>query len=358
MLRRALLYVAFVVCPLARAQIIADSVADYSGIQGNHNWYYGFSTYTNGTLGAFQQMTLFTGDVWHRAEGGGVSYWTSIWKDGQHPNAKVSTGGRLGEENWVIRRWVAPPGFLGYVHLSGRVGKQVTTGGDGSVFHIFVNSATAINLFLASNDLEQHTFAADWCVGAGDRIDFVVDPNINDQYDATNVTATISGPISSQPASASACPGQWATFTTAFYAASPSLVWEYEYTPGTWRAFNGNRQPLSCGGTIRSDVPLRAPTARVLVTGCSGTPAVNIRCRLLTCTSLATDTVTLSFCGADLNCDGLVDDADFQIFVNAYDALVCPGLPANCPADLNGDGGVDDGDFVRFIGAYNELVCP
>lgn len=65
-------------------------------------------------------------------------------------------------------------------------------------------------------------------------------------------------------------------------------------------------------------------------------------------------------CPADLNNDSLVDDADFVIFVNAYNILDCldPAMPARCPADLNGDSTVDDDDFVIFLAAYNDLLCP
>lgn len=65
-------------------------------------------------------------------------------------------------------------------------------------------------------------------------------------------------------------------------------------------------------------------------------------------------------CPADLNQDGFVDDADFSIFVVAYNILDCadPSMPGGCPADLNGDDLVDDADFVQFVAAYNELVCP
>ena len=35
-----------------------------------------------------------------------------------------------------------------------------------------------------------------------------------------------------------------------------------------------------------------------------------------------------------------------------------PAMPAGCPADLNGDGVVDDADFVIFLPAYDALVCP
>ncbi len=65
-------------------------------------------------------------------------------------------------------------------------------------------------------------------------------------------------------------------------------------------------------------------------------------------------------CPCDLNGDGIVEDADFSIFVVAYNILDCadPSMPANCPADFNHDGAVEDSDFVIFVQAYNELVCP
>lgn len=64
-------------------------------------------------------------------------------------------------------------------------------------------------------------------------------------------------------------------------------------------------------------------------------------------------------CPGDLNNDGFVDDADFVIFVSAYNILDCadPSMPPLCPADMNGDGFVDDADFVLFVAAYNNLVC-
>lgn len=68
------------------------------------------------------------------------------------------------------------------------------------------------------------------------------------------------------------------------------------------------------------------------------------------------------YCPGDINNDGLVDDADFSIFVVAYNNLLCQllesGYPAGCPADLNGDGLVDDLDFSIFVGGYDALVCP
>lgn len=72
-------------------------------------------------------------------------------------------------------------------------------------------------------------------------------------------------------------------------------------------------------------------------------------------------------CDADFNGEGLVDDLDFQVFVVAYDQLVCEEDPgggtqrrdtgAPCPCDLNGDRLVDDLDFQVFVVAYDEVLC-
>ena len=60
-------------------------------------------------------------------------------------------------------------------------------------------------------------------------------------------------------------------------------------------------------------------------------------------------------CPADLNDDGFVDDVDFVLFAQAYDAFACSG---DCPADFNADSFVDDVDFVLFAQAYDTFACP
>ena len=67
-----------------------------------------------------------------------------------------------------------------------------------------------------------------------------------------------------------------------------------------------------------------------------------------------------SACPGDFNSDAAVDNADFVIFVNAYNEFVCPtpGIPYSCPCDLNFDGVVDQSDFVIFVNAYNDFLCP
>ena len=71
-------------------------------------------------------------------------------------------------------------------------------------------------------------------------------------------------------------------------------------------------------------------------------------------------TVAIETCIGDLNSDGFVDDADFQIFAAAYNILDCAdaAMAPGCPADLNRDGFVDDSDFSAFAVAYDALLCP
>lgn len=71
-------------------------------------------------------------------------------------------------------------------------------------------------------------------------------------------------------------------------------------------------------------------------------------------------TVVTPACPGDLNLDGFVDDADFQVFVVAYDILECADstMPAACPSDLDADGLVNDSDFGVFVIGYDTLLCP
>lgn len=62
-------------------------------------------------------------------------------------------------------------------------------------------------------------------------------------------------------------------------------------------------------------------------------------------------------CAGDLNGDGIVDDADFAVFVACYDDYFTP--PDRPACRLNDVAAVtDDADFVVFLAAYDRGVCP
>jgi len=341
--------------PVARAQLLADSIADFSGTQGSKNWQYG---YYSGSLtpASFQQMTAFYANAWHRAEGGGNAYWTQLWDNGGHPNGPITE--RTHETNFAVRRWTVPANYSGKVRLYGNVWKQNTGGGDGVICRIFINSQEVYTEPLAFNTTF-FSYATFQCIHPFDTIDFAIDPGANDYFDSTRFDVQIWSAFVKQPVSASSCSNAMTEFS-AFSTHNDPIRWQFEYTPGNWKNLAVNFQPLACGGRIRCDAPTNS-TVNIITTGCAGTSGIPIRCASTgNCGTLFSDVATLKICAADLNCDGFVDDADFQVFVTAYDAFVCsgPGLPANCPSDLNGDGRVDDSDFLRFITSYNTVICP
>ncbi len=156
-------------------------------------------------------------------------------------------------------------------------------------------------------------------------------------------------PVSPQPESVSVCLGGQATMTAGSLApGNHTFQWRRAGNPLS----NG---PTGTGSTISG---VNSPT--LTIDGISAFDVGQYDCLVGDlCGSVASNAATLSICGADLNCDTVVDDADFSIFVIAYNLLDCadPTMPANCPADLNGDGLVDDADFSLFVVAYNRLLC-
>lgn len=85
------------------------------------------------------------------------------------------------------------------------------------------------------------------------------------------------------------------------------------------------------------------------------------RCRVWNdCDSSLSSPISIPVCVGDLAQDGVVDDADFVEFAQAYNTLECnsTNMPEYCPADLVPDGLVDDSDFISFSRAYDQLLCP
>ncbi|MBS0188162.1 MAG: immunoglobulin domain-containing protein [Planctomycetes bacterium] len=153
--------------------------------------------------------------------------------------------------------------------------------------------------------------------------------------------------ITLQPASVTAAPN--AVFTVAAAPTSLSFGWKKDGQPLT----NGPTP----GGSIISGSTTKTLTIQNAGPADVGAYTVTVS---NACGDATSDPAQLSICAGDLNHDALVDDADFQLFVSAYNILDCadPAMPASCPADLNRDGFVDDADFQLFVPAYDALLCP
>ena len=172
-------------CP---ASIIADSVSEFSNVQGQDNWYYGYYT-TPGVSSSFTQMTLFdsVGDValgpgWEEAAT--QPPWTLLWATGGHPN-----GPPYGADHWAVRRWISE--VNGTIVITGTLADQ-QLGGDGNRGLILVNGVSLFDQFIAGSDLVGINYSITVPVNIGDAIDFAIARGGDDILtDVTRFTATI-----------------------------------------------------------------------------------------------------------------------------------------------------------------------
>lgn len=150
-------------------------------------------------------------------------------------------------------------------------------------------------------------------------------------------------PITAPMENKGVCPGGNATFTAAVNGTPPfSYQWRFNGQPiDTLLNPTANKPTLEINNAGGEDVG----TYDCMVTG--------------PCGSQPSPAATLAVCPPDLDCDSLINDSDFEVFVFAYNVLDCadPSMPAGCNSDFNADGLVDDADFVIFLAAYNQLVC-
>jgi hypothetical protein len=166
--------------------------------------------------------------------------------------------------------------------------------------------------------------------------------------------------ISGQPQNRSTCLGGGGSFTVGGASNNPPLAYTWQWKEAT----GGSFQSVVSGANGRFSAS-NIGSATISITGITKGPALQFRAIVSdACSGLGngpiSDVATLSACGADVaNCDGLVDDLDFQVFVVSYDILDCadPAMPAQCSSDLNNDGFVDDQDFQLFVVAYDTLIC-
>ncbi|MBX3379547.1 MAG: hypothetical protein KF805_05605 [Phycisphaeraceae bacterium] len=144
-------------------------------------------------------------------------------------------------------------------------------------------------------------------------------------------------------------------------SASPVAHFDIVASPngGAYRWMK-NSVPLNDGATGSGSVISGSFSPNLAISGVTPSDSGTYRCSITnTCGTVASDAAYLIFCAGDLNADGLVEDADFVLFLAQYNILDCAdsSMRPGCSADLNKDGVVDDADFQLFVPAYNELIC-
>jgi len=171
--------------------IIADSSADFSGVQGNSNWYYGYynvSTDPNGVYNAtpggtddFQAFTWYGVDTNHSDEPAWQfnttdQPWTLLSAGKAHPNGSDQWSGGSTNVHWAVRRWVSE--VSGLVDIYWYLSKADVGGNpwsNGVTARLFHNGATVASRTIAWNDTSLGSQWMPLVVQAGDYIDFALD---------------------------------------------------------------------------------------------------------------------------------------------------------------------------------------
>ncbi|MEW5923598.1 MAG: thrombospondin type 3 repeat-containing protein, partial [Candidatus Zixiibacteriota bacterium] len=156
---------------------IANSVYDFSDVQGGNNWYYGYCVdvydYSN-----FIEMNMYGINGWYDSTG---SQYPLIWDDGGIP----------GQNEMIVRRWESD--YIGEVAIRGEVGKDVATEycGDGVDAFIYLNDSLIWSQSISPDDFRGFDYELAAMIQLGDILDFVVDMIGDNSCDQTKFTASI-----------------------------------------------------------------------------------------------------------------------------------------------------------------------
>jgi hypothetical protein len=188
-----------------RGAIVADAVSEFSGVQGQDGWHFGYYDRTadlgGGGDGQYQadEFTEFAGgpaspdahgvtnhwdgDSWEVHVAAGTDPpWTALGPGTSHPNDSAP-----GPEQAVMQRWVSD--VDGTVELAGFF-NNVSAGADGTTGRIFHNGVEVVTE-LTNGTRTDFLHLLD--ISAGDTLDLFIDtgPADNDGSDGTNFGLTI-----------------------------------------------------------------------------------------------------------------------------------------------------------------------
>ncbi len=197
---------------LANPVLIADSVADYNGAQGENGWHYGYYNLedinTSGgvsvAISEFRQLSSYdsTTGWWainseaasgNPANGSVPGSYAVITRSRMHPNAPWSSANVVAEEQWASRRWVST--VSGEVTLSGLIAHHEYFGlnmvGDGTEAHILVDGEAVFSYDVGLMDFQGISYSLSLDVVEGSVIEMVIGAKDNPLYDATIFTMRV-----------------------------------------------------------------------------------------------------------------------------------------------------------------------
>lgn len=176
----------------ASADIVADSVKDFSGKQGENGWTYGYwdeSADADGTYDPSRDFRPFpsfgtdsinrlsghpeftTGELWYLEDG---RYYTSLWAEGGHPHGNLDLGTYARARQWAVRRWVST--VSGRIEIRGHAGKVMPWGKNWSGSVRFLVVADGKRVYEAEADDGGQEYSVTTTVAVGTTVDFLIGP--------------------------------------------------------------------------------------------------------------------------------------------------------------------------------------
>ena len=151
--------------PAAEAAVMADSIADFSGVQGQNGWTHGYRSYTStGETENYNAQTDFipfpggdgqgewdgfvqtwTGTIWD-LNTAAAAPWTELGPENLHPN-----GLNNGDEHWNIRRWASEVTAETTVQFVWNTRKQAAAG-TGITGGIWINGTKFVAVAVAGSN--------------------------------------------------------------------------------------------------------------------------------------------------------------------------------------------------------------
>lgn len=184
--------------PAITPVVIANSVTEFSGTQGQSNWFYGYwnkrddadGDYADAEFVPFPRQAglhsasnFWTGTYWDWFAGNPPG--TELSASGGHPAG--SGGNPALDDHWVIRRYISE--VSGFVRISGTLA-HTNACGDGIIARIFVDGNQVFQQLVFATSIG---YSVTVPVSTGSRIDLVIDAGAadNESCDGSTFTATI-----------------------------------------------------------------------------------------------------------------------------------------------------------------------
>ena len=169
----------------AAADIIANSVTEFSGVQGQDNWFYGYYAGPF-TPAGFQLMGIFDplAPNWYvDNDPPSPFFWTHLNSIAGHPNGTITSGGRDQVEHWAVRRWVSE--VDGVITITGTIADlNPNPFGNGVIGHIFVGGTEVFTAVINEGDTAGVNYSVTVPVSVGTAVDFAIDPRLS--FDGTD----------------------------------------------------------------------------------------------------------------------------------------------------------------------------